>query len=147
MTDPDRHPIFVVGTGRSGTTLVRMMLNAHPRIHLTHEASFYLLGGLSRKATPREWLDRYLATVAFAWLGLDPERVREAAGDRPPSVAVTVRAIMKMQAERHGKVRYGDKTPLHATKLPQIFEDFPGARVVNVVRDPRGGVASLLRMP
>src|SRR5229473_3096029 len=30
-------PIFVVGTGRSGTTLLRFMLCAHPRIYITHE--------------------------------------------------------------------------------------------------------------
>ena len=37
----DESPIFVIGTGRSGTTLLRQMLNAHPRIHITHEAGFY----------------------------------------------------------------------------------------------------------
>ena len=41
--DPDRAPILVIGTGRSGTTLLRLLLNAHPRIYLTHEASFYLI--------------------------------------------------------------------------------------------------------
>ena len=42
----DERPIFVVGASRSGTTLLRMMLCAHPRIHLTMEASFYVWGGL-----------------------------------------------------------------------------------------------------
>ena len=146
-TDPDRHPIFVVGTGRSGTTLLRMMLNAHPRIHLTHEASFYLLGGLPRGASPQDWLDRYLKTAAFAWLRLAPKDVRRAVGSRPTSVASIIREMMILQARRHGKERYGDKTPLHAAKLRQICEDFPNARVVNVLRDPRGGIASLSRMP
>ena len=36
--NPERSPIFVVGTGRSGTTLLRFMLSAHPRIYITHEA-------------------------------------------------------------------------------------------------------------
>ena len=39
--DPDKSPIFVIGMGRSGTTLLRQMLSAHPRIHNTHEAFFY----------------------------------------------------------------------------------------------------------
>ena len=41
VRDPDEAPVFVVGTGRSGTTLLRQMLDAHPRIHVTHEAAFY----------------------------------------------------------------------------------------------------------
>lgn len=148
--EPDRAPIFVVGTGRSGTTLLRLLLNAHPRIYLTHEASFYLIGsGLSKGPSASQWLERYMRSAVFAWLRLNPALVRAeltAAGD-PKEPKEAYRAIMRLKAARYGRVRYGDKTPLHAGRLDRILSDFPEARVIHVVRDPRATVASLMRMP
>ncbi len=148
--DPDRAPIFVVGTGRSGTTLLRLVLNAHPRIYLTHEASFYLIrSGLPKEPSAEQFLGRYFRSAAFAFLGLSPEQVRSELGRVPDGGRLpgAYRAIMRAKATGFGRVRYGDKTPLHAGRLGQIFADFPDARVVHMVRDPRGTVASLMRMP
>ena len=33
-------PIFIVGCGRSGTTMLRLMLNEHPEIHIPNESWF-----------------------------------------------------------------------------------------------------------
>src|SRR5436309_1877627 len=98
VSNPDESPIFVVGTGRSGTTLLRQMLNAHPRIHVTHEAGFY---SYTRHAPPAlsasAWLERYFQTYSFAWLGLDPQVIRD---ELPPDlprarIAEAYRAIMR----------------------------------------------------
>jgi hypothetical protein len=147
---PDEAPIFVVGTGRSGTTLLRAMLSAHPRIYLTHEASFYVTAATFPAARRGdEWLDYYLRTLPFAWLGLDPGAIRAALPERfgHEGLPDAFRAIMREGARRRGKPRYGDKTPFHASHLGAIFRDFPGARVIHAVRDPRPTVASLARMP
>jgi hypothetical protein len=148
-TDPDRSPIFVVGTGRSGTTLLRMILNAHPRIYLTHEASFYLGStGRSRELGVFEWFQRYVGTLAFAWLKVDAGEVKkELAGDSDDGQFRAFSAVMRCKAGQYKKPRYGDKTPLHSAYLQKIFEDYPDPRVIHVVRDPRGSVGSLLRMP
>ena len=63
--DSSLSPIFVVGTGRSGTTLLRTMLNAHPRIYLTHEASFYVAEVAARRLDGRAWLERYFESPSF----------------------------------------------------------------------------------
>ncbi len=86
MTDA---PIFIVGTGRSGTTLLRLMRNAHPRIHLTHEASFYpgTRRPLRRAAGGQEWLDVYLRSFAFRWLGIHAADVRAVLPDSLPLFA------------------------------------------------------------
>ena len=142
-------PIFVVGTGRSGTTLLRMMLNAHPRIYLTHEASFYLsTRRLPRNASAEQWLERFVRTFSFRWLRLAEAAVREELSRDPGhSLAAGFRAVMKAKARTLGRGRWGDKTPLHSVYLKRIFRDFPRAKVVHVVRDPRPTVASLARMP
>lgn len=144
--DPDRSPIFVVGTGRSGTTLLRLMLNAHPRIYLTHEAAFWANSrGWPADADPERWLEAYFSTLSFAWLRLDPDEVRaELAGG---TLADAYRAVMRCKARRYGRPRYGDKTPFQLGHLERLFADFPHARVVHIVRDPRATVASLVRMP
>lgn len=150
----DESPIFIIGTGRSGTTLLRQMLNAHPRIHITHEAGFY---SYARHAAPElsaaEWLERYFETFSFAWLRLDPAAVRAelppdlAAGPLGDRVAEVCRAVMRCKARQQGKPRYGDKNPLDTHNLERIFADFPDARIVYITRDPRPTVSSFNRMP
>ena len=54
---------------------------------------------------------------------------------------------MRCKARQFGRPRYGDKTPFHSSHLKRIFRDFPDARVVHIVRDPRATVASLRKMP
>ncbi len=56
-------------------------------------------------------------------------------------------AIMRAKAAQYGRPRYGDKTPMHWSNLDRIFEDFPDARIIHIVRDPRGTALSLAQMP
>ncbi|MBX2799993.1 MAG: sulfotransferase [Myxococcales bacterium] len=151
MTDPaDQQPIFVVGNSRSGTTLMRNMLSAHPRIHLTMEASFYLWGG---SYTP--WRDQdgfppyYVRSFSFRWLRTDPRPILRGL-PRPFGFVDRKRlytAVMRQQAAERGKVRHGDKTPGHSGNLGRIFADYPEAKVIRMLRDPRDVVRSLTRMP
>jgi hypothetical protein len=146
----DSAPVFVVGTGRSGTTLLRMMLNAHPRIYLTHEASFYLsTAGFKIDTSLTDWLDYYCRTPSFLWLRLSPARILAQApeGARCDLWPLAFKALMREKAGLYGKTRFGDKTPLHGLYLGRILEDFDSPRIIHVVRDPRGAVASLMRMP
>ena len=148
MTTADA-PLFVVGSGRSGTSLLRAMLNAHPNLHLTHEASFYLdPRGNSLAGDGRAWFERYAQTFSFAFLGVARSEVTEELDDLPtPTRRDAVAAVMRAAARQRGKARFGDKTPAHAQQLATIAAEFPGARIVHVVRDPRGVVASLAAMP
>ena len=146
----DDSPIFIIGTGRSGTTLLRQMMNAHPRIHITHEASFY---SYARHAPPdgdgREWLERYFDTFSFRWLRLDPAEVRAALPQHIPLSRVDeiCRVIMRLKAQKQGKVRYGEKNPLDTHNLQRIFADFADPRVIYITRDPRPTMQSFGRMP
>lgn len=48
-------------------------------------------------------------------------------------------------AKREGKKYWGDKTPLHTQFTDQIFEMFPNAFIINLVRDPRAVISSAKR--
>jgi hypothetical protein len=143
-------PIFVIGSGRSGTTLLRFMLCAHPRIYLTHEASFYVWEAMFPKGRPRrEYVDYFLHTTSFRWMRMDPQRVLAGLPDPlpPERIGEFYANVMREKAAVYGRPRWGDKTPSHSAYLPRIYQDFPDAKVVHIVRDPRGTVTSLSRMP
>jgi hypothetical protein len=143
-------PIFIVGSGRSGTSLLRAMLNAHPRIYLLQEASFYMWTEM-----PPPWVDGirrlefYYRSFSFAWQGVDPNELRAMfpAPVARERLGEVFRVIMREVATRRGKPRYGEKNPTNTVYLERIFAVFPDARVVRMVRDPRGMVASYARMP
>ena len=144
------NPIFIIGSCRSGTTLLRNMLNAHPRIHIAFEPQFYWYRALFRRRRPaREFLDYYFQTPHFRWQRVDPSRVLA----QLPSpltrdhLGLAFAAVLREKAARFGRVRFGDKTPAHTSSLPQIFADFPEARAIHIIRDPRATVKSLTRMP
>jgi len=148
--DPDRAPIFLIGCGRSGTSLLRSMLNAHPRIYLLQESAFFSWTG----KLPGGWdgdrcLEFYFGTFSFAWLRIDPADVRAALPSPLPRgrLGDAYRAVMKIKAAKHDRVRFGDKNPMNSDCLGTVFESFPDARVVEVVRDPRAAVVSHTKVP
>lgn len=150
IESPDHSPIFVIGSGRSGTTLLRQMLNAHPRIYIAHEAGFYSFAQHARpSALVDEWLEHYFETFSFAWMRLAPSEVRAALPRGLPMsrVCEVVRAVLRAKARQQGKTRYGEKNPLDTHNLARIFADFPDARVICIMRDPRPTVLSFNRMP
>lgn len=148
-----RAPIFVVGAGRSGTTLVSSALSAHSRMAVTPETHFLHIarpyGGLAaRLADPDAFWSRYREHPRFRDLGVDPGRARALFDARRDTrLAAVFRAILAAYLERCGKERVGEKTPGHTRYLVEILAEFPDARIVFIQRDPRAVVASQLKTP
>jgi len=125
MTGPDRPPIFVVGCQRSGTTLVRLMLDSHRNISCGPETRF--LADLAQ-ITTTNW-------KRLSHFGFDKEYWHR-------SIADFFATIQRDYATSRGKARWADKTPRYAQSLEFIDELFPDCQVVHVVRDGRDVVAS-----
>ena len=145
-------PFFVVGAGRSGTTLLRSLLSAHPRLAVTPETHFLkrcqVWGDLPNDS-PGDFgafWDKYVASTRFADLGVDAADVRRRLND-PPTLSGIFAASLAAYLDRCGKQRVGEKTPGHVRFLPTIWGWWPDARVVLIRRDPRAVVASQLRSP
>jgi hypothetical protein len=141
---------IVIGCGRSGTTLTRALLNAHPQMAIPDESYFPVWLGRNRAKYERpngfavaQFTDDVLVHHGFAHWGLDPERVRDGLRDaRPATFADAVRTCYALYAEAHGKPRYGDKTPIFVLHVPMLAAMFPEAVFIHLVRDGRDVVLS-----
>ncbi len=133
MARMDGGPIFIVGSMRSGSTMLRLILDSHPRIAIGAETGF--MGALlANRRIPgwkhgAEWFGR----IGWTEEELDG-RLREFYG-----------GMFERHARSQGKSRWGDKTPFHTAHMEEMGEVFPDAVFVGIVRHPGAVAASLHR--
>jgi hypothetical protein len=156
MTGPtiaaERSFPFVVARGRSGTTLLRAMLDSHPDMAVPDESHFVVQVARQRaRYEPDGRLDlpRFtrdlLGHWAFRRWGLPDEEVLEAfRADPPADVPAAVRAVYLAYAAHHGKTRFADKTPSYVLNVGLLAATFPEARFVHMIRDGRDVALSYL---
>jgi len=152
-------PFFVVGSGRSGTTLTRAILQAHPRVHIPPET--YVLGAVIKdfsayRRLPWSVLLRILL-ARFEFLkeehsfGVSLRDLYNQLLDLPESERslATILDAIYMHHARHFKPeasRWGDKTPANTVHLDRIRSVFRRGYFVHLVRDGRDVVSSYLEM-
>ena len=150
--DARRPPMpIVVGSPRSGTTLLRLMLDSHPELAIPPETGFLRLApdlegsGDALRARFFEAVTTFPAS-APAWpdFGLPAEEFRRGLQEIEPFTVVEgARLFYRLYAARFGKRRWGDKTPPYALQLPLLADLLPEARFIHLVRDGRDVAVSL----
>lgn len=145
---------IVVGSPRSGTTLLRLMLDAHSEMAIPPETGFLTLGQtLSGKGdTLRE--NFYHAIINYAeplpsWADFEisKEDFWSALTEITPfSVSEGYRTFYRLYATKGRKPRWGDKTPTYCHHLNTIRQVLPEARFIHIIRDGRDAALSLRRM-
>jgi hypothetical protein len=130
---------FIVGCGRSGTTILRLMLNAHPDLAVPPESHFLRrVAEQPERTTPAGLLESALSSERFADWGIDPDEVRAQAVQHPPSsLAEATDLLFSSYAQAHGKARWGDKTPPYVMCMDGLAKILPDARFVHIIRDGR----------
>jgi hypothetical protein len=158
-------PLFMVGCARTGSTVLRHVLNRSPSVSLASETHFIAWAR-------RERLDQKLAAARAT--GGEAELVAVATRLHRPEFwawvprnvtldelvailregALTPRAVfaalLGLYAERRGGLPpgqgvMGEKTPAHLDDVPVLEAWFPDARFIHTFRDPRGIYLSELR--
>lgn len=135
--------IFLVGVGRSGTTLLGLMIEAQGDIAIPYESNFFvrfyerrheydlasrterarLLADLLDEPRVRSWDE----SITFS--DLDPDGFEDLPG------ALT--SIYREYARRRQRSRWADKTPGHTVQIPTLRTLFPESKFVHLYRDGR----------
>lgn len=148
MVFPDEEPIIIIGSGRSGTTLARYILNSHPNIYIAEEISYHYWMALTR-GNLKSRLKKYFHTFSYVWFRQNPEALLKKLPEdlSDDHFSLVYKEILQTKAQIYNRHRYGEKNPLLTVALKEIFRDFPQAKVINLVRDPRATVFSHVTMP
>ncbi len=145
-------PFFIVGVGRSGTTLLRLMLQSHPNIAIPYESHFLtdyhnnlaaygdleddanlrkLVSDILNEELLKQWdheflIDRILPTIESRSLG------------------EVFKAVYNDYCKGKNKLRWGDKSD-YLDRMHLINEIFPDALFIHIIRDGRDVANSVLK--
>jgi len=149
MNGKEMAPVFVVGMPRSGTTLLSNMLNASKQVFIGPETHLYpLYTNWIRKKNSLSFADFYFKENPFiVYFDYSDQEIKalydKAVKETDPS------KILKIVCEHAARTanidRWGEKTPDHLFSIKKITEDFPHAKILNIMRDPRDVYMSTLR--
>jgi Sulfotransferase family len=118
-------PVFVLSPVRSGSTLLRVLLNSHSRIRAPHEMHLRTL---------HVHLDREFTADAMQALEVDKQELEHLLWDR----------VLDLELKRSGKDIIVDKTPPNTLVWSRLHRCWPDARYLFLLRHPGSVVTSLV---
>jgi hypothetical protein len=149
-----RGPVFLVGAMGSGTTLLRLMLDAHPQLAIPPETHFVprvvsvcerlVAEGASTPEIRAQALETMTMHPRWEDFGLSAQEVRELMEHHDPlTPGDAIRSFYEAYAAGEGKPRWGDKSPPYTWKSLRIQRALPEAHFIHIIRDGRDVALSL----
>ena len=154
----NKRPIFIVGCERSGTTMLRLILHSHANIAIPPQTKYIkkiykrrlFWGNLSKHKNRNKiikWFyNNHNKKTKIIDLGLNPNDIKSEMIKSGNSLGAILSTIFQLYSSQQNKSRWGDKHPYYIKYLDQLFELFPDAQVIHIIRDGRDAVASLKSM-
>ena len=141
---------FIVGVGRSGTTLLRMMLDSHSQLTIPPETHFIPqlvdLFELSEHVSPERAVEIVTSERHWGDFAISSDELLERfRGVDPFTPGDAIRTFFQLYAERQGKPYWGDKTPIYMKRMLLIEQVLPEARFIHLIRDGRDVALSRAR--
>ena len=145
---PGGPPLLILGVRRSGTTLLRVMLDRHSQLAVPDESYFVpqLADRHLRRVDPEAFVDDLRRLNTLAEWGVPLDQVRARLTPRMP-IGAAIGTVYAVYAEQQGKPRWGDKTPMYMQNLRLLERLFPDALYAHLIRDGRDAATSFLSMP
>lgn len=167
----ENQTVFMVGCARTGSTLLRQILNRSERICIAPETHFLRrmssvglrkqISGLGSMSTTSNvvrlsdfmYSDQNTPTTGYwGWLKRNIEREHFTrlimASDRSDRAIFTIMLRLfaeTLRGDLNDELVIGEKTPTHLYYVPTLFEWFPHTKVIHTFRDPRGIFVSTLK--
>lgn len=145
-------PFFIIGVGRSGTSLLRLMLHSHPRIAIPYESHFLTkyfersdqYGDLENDDNLRNIIrdilnEEYLKMWDHEF---DPNELFMRIKRR--DIAGVFSELYLSYAEAKGKHRWGDKSD-YLDRMHLINSMYPEAQFIHIIRDGRDVAMSVMQ--
>lgn len=144
-----RRMFFIIGSARSGTTLLRLILNAHPDVAVPPESRFITeLWKGEEEVHVEDFLNVLADHRLFRVWELDIAEVKRELGTTPRTrYADIIDAAYRAWARSKGKTVWGDKTPRYIENIPLLARLWPEAKFVHQIRDGRNVVLSYADVP
>lgn len=139
---------FIVGASRSGTTMLRLMLDTHPQLAIAPETHF--IPSVARLCVSADdpvaaALDAIVESDRWPSFELDADALRtQAATARCRSLSDVLRVFYGSYAAARGKPRWGDKTPFYVLAMASISRLLDEARFIHIIRDGRDVALSVM---
>lgn len=136
-------PVFVLGCGRSGTTLLyHMLLSAGGfAIYRAESNAINLLeprfGNLCLKRNKERLMEAWLASKLFERSGLAAETIKTRVMAECTNGGDFLCTLMEEIARSQHVERWAECTPEHLLHLPRIKETIPEALIIHIIRDGR----------
>lgn len=143
-------PFFVIGYVRSGTTLLRRMLDSHPDLFVPGELDeFQRIPSMLRRGLRDETaLDAFIAALPIFYKEVmyDPDRFRALATQRLPLSTADVIRLLKStfrDAVETPHARWGHKEPHEWPFLYKLRDWYPDAQFIHILRSPQDVAGSV----
>ncbi len=142
-------PVFVLGSVRSGTTLLYHMLLSSGgfAVYRTESHALNLLeprfGDLSKLQNRKKLMQAWVGSKLFQVSGLDASVIQRKVLEQCSNGGNFLRVVMEEIASNQGVERWADCTPEHLAYLPRIKETIPDALIIHIIRDGRDVALSL----
>lgn len=149
-----QNPIFILGNPRSGTSLLRVIINAHPDILIPPECGFavwlydeFKNKDFERNQTKNNFIEKLIRTRKFETWKLNIDELKtKFLNIHVKNYADTVDFIYRFYGSSHSIYfkRWGDKNNFYLNNMTEINEIFPEAQFIHIVRDGRDVASSYI---